>query len=174
MEKIRCDAIRCSRWLIAAATAAFLAGCSGPYAWNEYLAPGYVADANRLILPSSVPSEVTGAVGGLSNEQLRSAVAQATQAPGIVQASGGTAQQGSSTPPDSATRTVWTFSSAPASSGPGTAVHVVATYYRDDAVVSVAEGDSVITSADDPRLRQLITYVADALTPQARNSGNGH
>jgi hypothetical protein len=178
MAKIRHDAIRCSLWLIAAASATLLVGCGGPYAWNSYLAPDYVYDQTGLIDPSGVPSEVTGTVAGVSPGALRTAVAEAMQRPSVVEASAGAARQGSSTPSDAgalpATRTDWVFSSTPASSGSGTEVHAKATFYRDNTALSVAEGNGVVSGADDPRLQQLIAYVASALVPQVRGSGNGH
>jgi hypothetical protein len=176
MQTMLYDATRYRRWLIAAASTALLVGCGGPYAWNEYLDPGYQsATASGIISPSTAPSVVSGTVGGVSTDELRVAVADTVETPNVAGASASMApQQGSSTAADPATRTVWVFSSAPAQESAGTEVRVVATYYRDDAILSVAEGNGVITGGNDPRLRQLIAYVASALVPQVRHSGNGH
>jgi hypothetical protein len=178
METIRRGAIRYSLWLIAAASATLLVGCGGPYAWNTYIDPGYAEGVAAIIDPSGAPSEVTGAVAGVSPGALRTAVAEAMQRPSVVEASAGATLQGSSTPPDPgalpATRTDWQFSSAAASSGAGTEVHVKATFYRNNTALSVAEGNGVVTGADDPRLQQLIAYVASALVPQIRGGGSGH
>ncbi len=172
MQTMLYDATRYRRWLIAAASAALLVGCGGPYAWNDYIDPGYTSQASSLISPSTEPAEVTGAVSGISSDELRSAVAQATENRGVALAStSASALQGSSAPSDPATRTVWAFSSAPASNGAGSEVRVVATYYFNNNVFSVAEGKGVVSGADDPRLRQLIASVASALVPLVQHGG---
>jgi hypothetical protein len=162
--------------MMSVAGALLLAGCGAPYAWNDYLDPSYSrGDLSRT--PSlSVPVEVTGNFGNIiSADELRSVVAEQIHAPAVVQANAGTtAQQGSSTPEEPATRLVWTFNFAPSASDVGTAVYAQARYYRDNALLSSAEGTGIITQGrNDPRLRQLIADVAAQLFPSVAHSGNG-
>jgi hypothetical protein len=160
-------------WLATIAGTLLLAGCGSPYAWNDYLNPGYSWDKGPLLPPSSVPAVVTGSFGNISTDELRSAVADGLHAPSVAAAPQGQALQGSSTPGEPATRTVWTFSFTPSASDVGTAIHVLARYYSNNELISTAEGTGVITGGGDPRLREIVADVAGEFFPTVPRGGPG-
>ncbi len=154
-----------------------LTGCGNPHAWNQYVHPNYPTEPGPLAPLSTIPAEIMGSVDGVPSDTLRSVVADATDAPRTFYANAANAaQEGSSTPPEAVQegssmpgeagdRTVWTFTRDPASGGAGTRVHLQAQYYSDGKVLSVAEGDTTVDGASDPRLRQLAASVASKLFP---------
>lgn len=176
MTTIRCATPRRRTRMISVAGVLLLAACGAPYAWNDYLDPGYSRGQVNLTPSLNVPVEVTGNFGNIiSADELRSIVAEEIHAPAVVQANAGTtAQQGSSTPEKPATRLVWTFNFVPSGSDVGTAVYAQARYYSNDSLLSSAEGTGFITQGrNDPRLRQLIDDVAGQLFPTVPRGGPG-
>jgi hypothetical protein len=165
----------CRRWLIPLAGVLLLGGCGGPYAWNDYLETGYYrGDVSRF--PSlSVPAEVTGTVGDISADDLRSIVAEEMHVPATLRPNASAMPQERSSSRDKpANRIAWTFSGTPAAGGVDTEVHAQARYYSDNVLISGAEGTSVITNGrSDPRLRQLIADVASQLFPTTPRGGPG-
>jgi hypothetical protein len=176
MTTIRCATPRRRTRMMSVAGVLLLAGCGSPYAWNDYLDPSYPRGNVRLTPSLNVPVEVTGNFGNIiSADELRSVVAEQIHAPAVVQANAGTtAQQGSSTPDEPATRLVWTFNFVPSASDVGTAVYAQARYYSDNALLSSAEGTGIITQGrNDPRLGELIADVAAQLFPSVPRGGPG-
>jgi hypothetical protein len=161
--------------LVLVAGALLLAGCGAPYAWNEYLTPGYSQGRGPLPSPSSVPAEVTGSFGTISPDELRSIVAEGIHAPVVFRATADAApQQGASTQDEPPTRTVWTFSGTPTPGGAGTNVRIQARYYSDNTLISTAAGTTVIKNgSDDPLLRELVADVAGQFFPEVPRGGGG-
>jgi hypothetical protein len=115
--------------------------------------------------PSSVPARVTGIVGAIPADELRSIVAAG---------SGAAPLQGSGASTEPPSRTVWTLSGTAAPGQADMNVHVEARYYRDDMLVSIAEGNGTLTSGDEARqLRELVADVAGSLVPSVPRGGPG-
>jgi hypothetical protein len=174
MTKIARNAASYSGWLLAAVSAALVAGCGGPYAWNSYLSSGYYRGNESAFPTLAVPAEVTGTAGDVSTDELRSVVAEQLRVPATARAATAAPQEGSSTQDTSPTRIAWTFSGTPAPGGAETNVHAVARYYSNNALISAAEGNAVITNGkSDPRLGELVRAVASQLFPTTPRGGPG-
>ncbi len=175
MRTIRRDATPRNRWLISAASAVLVAGCGAPVAWNDYLGSGYYKGDESRFPSLSVPAEVTGTVGDISTDELRSVVAEQMHVPATAQANAGAAPQEESSSQEAVpTRIVWTFSGKPTDGGTETHVHAQARYYSDNVLVSGAEGTAVIRNGrSDPRLGELVSAVASQLFPTTPRGGPG-
>ena len=175
MRTIQRNAMHRKRWLISAACAALVAACGAPQAWNDYLGSGYYrGDASRV--PTlSIPAEVSGTVGDISTDELRSIVAEKMHVTTTARANAGAlSQEGSSSQGVAPTRIAWTFTGTPTAGGAKTDVHANARYYSDNVLISSAEGTAVIANGpNDPRLGELVAAVASQLFPTTPRGGPG-